>query len=84
MDLLSTWLEPLDIELGALSCVVNKKRLHWGTDLALPASPFLPTVLICLSFTDEEQKKQKIQRGDKNTQKNYTKKISMTQITMMV
>lgn len=56
MDLLSTWLEPLDIELGALSCVVNKKRLHWGTDLALPASPFLPTVLICLSFTDEEQK----------------------------
>ena len=27
---------------------------------------------------------QKILRGDKNTQKNYTKKISMTQITMMV
>ena len=57
MDLLSTWLEPLDIELGALSCVVNKKRLHWGTDLALPASPFLPTVLICLSFPEEIGKK---------------------------
>ena len=25
-----------------------------------------------------------IKRGDKNTQKNYTKKIFMTQITMMV
>ena len=27
---------------------------------------------------------QKILRGDKNTEKNYTKKILMTQITMMV
>ena len=56
MDLLNTWPEPLDAELGAPSCVINKKRLHWGTDLALPASLFLPTVLICMSFTDEEQK----------------------------
>ena len=32
-----------------------------------------------------DQKKQKIlRRGGKNTQKNYTKKIFMTQITMMV
>ena len=29
-------------------------------------------------------KKQKILRGGKNTQKNYTKKILMTQIIMMV
>ena len=29
-------------------------------------------------------KKQKILRGGKNTQKNYTKKILMTQITTMV
>ena len=32
-----------------------------------------------------DQRKQKIlRRGGKNTQKNYTKKILMTQITMMV
>ena len=34
---------------------------------------------------DMNQQKQKIlRRGGKNTQKNYTKKILMTQITMMV
>ena len=29
-------------------------------------------------------KKKKLRRGSKNTQKNYTKKISMTQITTIV
>ena len=31
-----------------------------------------------------EQKQKTLRRVDKNTQKNYTKKIFMTQITMMV
>ena len=31
-----------------------------------------------------DQQKRKILRSGKNTQKNYTKKIFMTQITMMV
>lgn len=47
--------EPLGAELGAPFCGI-KKRLHWGTDLVLSAAHFLPTVLICMSFTDEEQK----------------------------
>ena len=37
------------------------------------------------SIKDSNGMDQKIlRRGGKNTQKNYTKKISMTQITMMV
>ena len=31
-----------------------------------------------------DQKQKILRRGGKNTQKNYTKKILMTQITMMV
>ena len=33
---------------------------------------------------DLTEKQKILRRGGKNTQKNYTKKISMTQITMMV
>ena len=32
----------------------------------------------------KKQKPKRLRRGGKNTQKNYTKKVLMTQITMMV
>ena len=35
-------------------------------------------------LTEDNKKQQIIRRGGKNTQKSYTKKIFMTQITMMV
>ena len=37
-----------------------------------------------MDLKEDNKKQQIIRRGDKNTQKNYTKKIFMTQITMMV
>ena len=37
-----------------------------------------------MDLKEDNKKQQIIRRGDKNTQKNCTKKIFMTQITMMV
>ena len=36
------------------------------------------------NLTEAEEIKKRLRRGGKNTQKNYTKKVSMTQITTMV
>ena len=37
-----------------------------------------------MDLTEDNKKQQIIRRGGKNTQKSYTKKIFMTQITTMV
>ena len=38
----------------------------------------------CMDLTESEDVKKILRRGGKNTQKNYTKKIFLTQITIMV
>ena len=41
-------------------------------------------VCVCIIGASGTEKQKILRRGSKNTQKNYTKKILMTQITMMV
>ena len=53
---------------------------NWATEHACIQTDY--TLLYIKQITNENL--QKIIRGGKNTQRNYTQKILMTQITMMV
>ena len=66
-----------------------RKTIEWERLEISPRKLEMPRKYIMQNGYNKEQKwygpnKQKIIRGGKNTQKNYTKKILITQITMIL